>query len=109
MLTTIEKQHINKAAMDVELMETSRTTDLRKLLGVKINPTSNTLNNRDSQMNNDVQQEPVTADDETVVQGTMGEDMQKTKCKVKISFTSGDSTITSFLSALRGFFNRRKK
>ena len=40
-------------------------------------------------MNKDVHQELVTGDDETFVQGEMGEDMQKTRCKIKLTFKAG--------------------
>ena len=86
--------------MGAEPTETPRTTDLRKWLGQKKISTSNTSTIRDSEKSNDVQQDAVTEDYETVAQGTMGEDRQKIMCTVKLSFTAGESAITSFLSAL---------
>ena len=65
--------------MSIELTETSRTIDLHQWVGAKKTSTVNTFTNSDSEMNNDIQQEHVTADDEIVVQGAMGEDVQKNK------------------------------
>ena len=62
--------------MEIKWTETPRTTDLRQCLGPEKTSTSNTSTNSDVEMNNGVQQEPVTVDNETVVQGTMGENTQ---------------------------------
>ena len=95
MLTTIEKQKISKAAMDVESMETSRTIDLWQWLGTKKTFASNTSTNRDLEMNNDAQQEPVIGDNETVVQGSIEKDTHKIRSKVKLTFAAGESEIAS--------------
>ena len=53
--------------MDIEPTETTRTTDLLQWLGQKKTSTSNTSTIRDLETSNDVQQDVVTEDDETVV------------------------------------------
>ena len=35
--------------------------------------------------------------------------MQKTRCKIKLSFAAGESAITSCLSSLRGFFQQMQR
>ena len=65
--------------------------------------------NSDTELKDDIQQEPVIVDNETVVQGIIGENRQKSRCIVKLTFIAGESAITSCLSALNGFFQQMQR
>ena len=86
------KHQQNKLAMNVESTETPRTKYWRQWLGANKTFAINTSTNSDSEMNKD---------DETVVQCAIGDDMQKTRCNIKLFFAVGEFAITSCLLALR--------
>ena len=100
----------NNQTMDVEQSHRTNTNDLRQWLRQnKPQPTNaNNNSNNDNAMEIDQAQTPHSTieDDDTIQAGTIGEERNKSRCTIKLSFTAGESAITSCLLALTEFFRQ---
>ena len=100
----------NNQTMDVEHAHRTNANDLRQWLRQNKPHSTNTNNNsnNDNAMEIDQAQTPQTTieDDDTTHAGTSGEERNRSRCAIKLSFTAGESAITSCLLALTEFFQQ---
>ena len=94
----------NNPMMDIEHAHRTNTNDLRQWLRQNKPHSTNTNNNsnNDNAMEIDQAQtsQTTTEDDDTIHVGTSGEERTRSRCAIKLSFTAGESAITSCLLAL---------
>ena len=100
----------NNQKMIVEHIHRTNTNNLQQWLCQNKPYSINTNNNsnNDNAIEIDQAQLPQTTieDDDTIHAGTSGEERTNSRCTIKLSFTAGESAITSCLLALMEFFQQ---